>query len=122
MPTAPESWTRHLLQEFERYFVTFVVGDGTRYRCTTTGRSISTSQFAQIRAEVIATATTDTASLAYQMLRQSRPNAHASEPCPTCDAAIRLAWGVSKTRRMLGLPASGDIARAAITETEHAAR
>lgn len=110
MQTAPESWTNHLLNEFDRYAVMFVAHDGTRYRCSITGRAISTREFALIRAEVIANATTDPTSLAYHMLLASGVNAHTTDPCPTCDAAIRLAWGASTMRRTLGLPASGDIA------------
>jgi hypothetical protein len=109
MQSAPESWTNHLLDEFDRYIVTLMVCDGTRYRCTITGKTISAREFMQIRDEVITNATTDATSLAYHMLLESGSNEHTDDPCPTCDAAIRLAWGVSPTRRSLGLPVSSDL-------------
>jgi hypothetical protein len=109
MPTGPASWTVHLLDEFDRYVATVIVCEGAQYRCTITGKAISASEFTQMRNEVIANATTDTSSLAYHMMMESGDNAHASTPCPTCDAAIRLAWGVSPMRRLLGLPVSSDV-------------
>jgi hypothetical protein len=110
MQTATQSWTPHLLNEFDRYVATLIVREGARYRCAITGTSISKEQLAQVRNEVIANATTDSTSLAYHMLLESGPNAHTSDPCLTCDAAVRLAWGASATRRELGLPPSRDIA------------
>ena len=110
MQTAAAAWTTHLVNAFDRDVATLIVPDGTRYRCAITGKTISDGEFAQIRAEVIANATTDPTSLAYRMLTESGPNAHKSAPCRTCDAAVRLAWGASPTRRTRGLPASSDFA------------
>jgi hypothetical protein len=110
MQTITQSWTTHLLAEFDRYVATLTVREGAGYKCVITGSAISDSELVQIRDEVIANATTHSASLAYRMLLESGPNAHRSDPCPTCDAAVRLAWGASATRRALGLPASHDIA------------
>ena len=110
MTAAPESWTPQIRYEFDRYVAKLMVPEGARYRCSVTGMTISVSELDQIRAEVIANATTDVASLAYHMLLESGPSAHHSDPCPTCDAAVRFAWGASATRRALGLPASNDIA------------
>lgn len=109
MQTTAELLTSHLFDEFDRYVAMVTARDGTRYRCAITGKTISGGELAQIRDEVMANATTDPTSLAYHMLMKSGPHAHASDPCPTCDAAIRLAWGVSATRRALGLPASSNI-------------
>jgi hypothetical protein len=109
MPASPEAWTPQLRYEFDRYVATLLVPEGTRYRYPGTGNTISASELDQIRVDVIANATTDATSLAYQMLLESGLSAHLSDPCPTCDAAVRFAWGASATRRALGLPASNDI-------------
>jgi hypothetical protein len=110
MPTGPAGWTTHLNDEFDRYVKTVILCEGDKYHCAVTGKAISAAEFAQIRSEVIANATTDATSLAYHMMMESGEKAHASSPCATCDAAIRLAWGVSPMRRSLGLPLSSDIA------------
>jgi hypothetical protein len=110
MTAAAESWTSQLRYEFDRYVATLLVRDGARYRSSATGMTISAGELDQIRTEVIANATTDATSLAYHMLLESGPSAHVSDPCPTCDAAVRFAWGASTMRRALGLPASNDIA------------
>lgn len=110
MTAAPESWTPQIRYEFDRYVATLIVPEGARYRCPATGMTISASELDQIRVEVIANATTDATSLAYHMLLESGPSAHDADPCPTCDAAVRFAWGASAMRRTLGLPASNDIA------------
>jgi hypothetical protein len=109
MQTAPESWTSHLRDEFDRYVATLTARDGTRYRSALTGKAISESEFGQIRNEVIANATSEPTSLAYHMLLRSGSRVHTDDPCPTGDAVLRLAWGASATRRLLGLPASSDI-------------
>lgn len=109
MHSAPESWTKHLLAEFAGYVEPLVAHEGSRYRCTITGTIITERELDQIRDEVIAIATTDPTSLAYQMLLKSGTNMHSSTPCPTCDAAIRLAWGTSPIRRALGLPPGTDL-------------
>jgi hypothetical protein len=109
MQTAAQSWTPQLLDELDRYVAMFFVRDATRYRCVINSRPMSDEDLAQIRVEVLANATTDRTSLAYQMLMESGPSGHGSDPCPTCDATIRLAWGASATRRTLGLPASNDL-------------
>jgi hypothetical protein len=109
MQTIPESWTAHIHGELDRYIAALFEQDGTRYRCGITDRTISKGEFLQIRNEVIANATTDSTSLAYQMLVRSGPNMHSTVPCLTCDAAVRLAWGASATRRLLGLPATNDV-------------
>jgi hypothetical protein len=110
MTTIPESWIMHLLDEFDRYAAAMVTLDGTGYRARNTGQPISRRQLEQVREEVIANATSDPTSLAYHVLLASGANSHVTDPCPTCDAAIRLAWGASRTRRSLGLPASDEVA------------
>jgi hypothetical protein len=109
MHSAPESWTKQLLDEFAWYVAPLVAREGSRYRCTSTGTMVTEREFTQIRDEVITSATTDTTSLAYQMLLKSGTMVHTASPCPTCDAAIRLAWGTSPTRRALGLPPGTDL-------------
>jgi hypothetical protein len=110
MQTATQSWSTHLVDEFNRYAATLIVPEGPRYRCPITGKTISDRELAQIRDEVVANATTDPTSLAYHLLLESGADVHGSDPCPTCDAVVRLAWGASATRRALGLPPSRDIA------------
>jgi hypothetical protein len=109
MQSIPESWTGHINREVDRYVAALFERDGNRYRCGDTNRVITHDEFAQIRQEIIANATVDSQSLAYQMLLQSGHNPHTSAPCPTCNAAVRLAWGASATRRLLGLPASHEL-------------
>jgi hypothetical protein len=108
MQSIPESWTGHIHKEFDRYVTALFERDGNRYRCGTTNRVITHAEFTQIRQEIIANATADTQSLAFQMLLQSGHNP-STVPCPTCDAAVRLAWGASATRRLLGLPATSQL-------------
>lgn len=112
MSGVPESWIVHLLDEFDRYAASMISVEGDGYRCKSTGEAISRRQLEQVRGEVMANAVDDPDSLAYHVLLASGVNNHLTDPCPTCDAAIRLAWGASRTRRAVGLPASDDISEA----------
>ena len=105
MHTPPESWFSHLSDEFDRLIENMLTERGTRELRTSARRVVSVEELATLRRDVIAIATTDHTSLAYQVLLRSGTKAHITDPCPTCDAAIRLAWGASKARRALGLPA-----------------
>ena len=109
MQSIPKSWTGHINKEFDRYVAALFERDGNHYRCGDSDRLITRAEFEQIRREIIANATVDSRSLAFQMLIRAGHNPETSEPCPTCDAAVRLAWGASATRRLLGLPASSEI-------------
>ena len=114
MLTPPESWITHLLDEFDRLVANLIVERGTADLRNDAGQTISVDDLVRIRNDVVAIATTDRSSLAYQVLLASGRNSHITDPCPTCDAAIRLAWGASRTRRACGLPAVAHNADASV--------
>jgi len=119
MPTQPESWSSHLSDEFDRLIENMLTERGTRELRSSARRLISAEELETIRKEILAIATTDHTSLAYQVLLRSGTRAHMTDPCPTCDAAIRLAWGASKARRALGLPAVDSVAHVAVAGADH---
>lgn len=103
-----DAWTATLMEEFDRYSGTLVHRDGMRYRCPITNVMISEAEMGKIREEVLNNAIANHDSLAFHILTLAN-SAAAEERHLPCDIAVRLGWGISATRRALGLPASDDL-------------